>query len=400
MENKPIIIQTAKLYQGSAFESFLNGLAVAFEQLGESVFFCHLDSASSINRTVEMMVSGNALFSLSLNEGMMVLGDGKNTVNVFENLDIPHVSILQDAPYSKKVGNLGIPAKNHIICYLDRSHRQMLKKCYIDKRFAGSLFLPMAGSSLVDDDLQSLISSETKAYDVVYCAGFWGNGSNERSWNTDGTNRYIAGILNDVADLMECRAINSHDAFGEVLSAHGMEFDEVYPGFKSYFWPMLEYIKGYRRFKVLQMAVDSGIKVDVFGGGWEQAPFADKLNLHGPVSYQDSVRAIAQAKVLLQDQAEFNDGAHDRVFTAMLNGTAVVSEYSCYLDEIFTDGHEINMFDWNKGAGQLDVIHELLRDDSRRLSGVISAYGKSNRDHRWLNRAERILEMVELCKRA
>lgn len=400
MDRKPILIHKTKLYKDSAFESFINNLAEAFELLGESVQVCNLDSASSINKAVDMMVKGNVSFSISINGGMMTISDGKSSANVFENLDIPHVSVLQDAPYNHKVGDLNVPAKKHCICYLDRSHRDMLYKIYPDKKFAGEVFLPMPGSVLNDMSMWNgnlTCSKETK-YDVVYCAWFWGVGKQKRNWNTDGTNRYIAGILNDVADLMECRAINSHDAFVQVLSAHGMEFDEVYSRLKPYFWPMLEYIKGYRRYKVLQMAVDSGIKVDVFGGGWEQAPFADKLILHGAVSYQDSVRAIAQAKVLLQDQAEFNDGAHDRVFTAMLNGTAVVSEYSRYLDELFIDGHEIHMFDWNKGASQLNIIKELLADDARRLSGIISAYGKADRDHRWINRAERILEMVELCR--
>ena len=152
----------------------------------------------------------------------------------------------------------------------------------------------------------------------------------------------------------------------------------------------------YRRIKSVGFLVDNGIRPDVFGGGWENAPYADKLNIHGYVTYPESIEVISKAKVLFQDQAEFNDGAHDRVFTAMLNGTVVVSEYSQYLDEEFEDGKDIFLYDWKDGSNQVQIINALLKNEFIRTSVVKNAYEKVNNSHRWINRAQSIIEAVTL----
>ena len=174
----------------------------------------------------------------------------------------------------------------------------------------------------------------------------------------------------------------------------GLSLEIMLPLLKKYLWPLLEYIKVYRRIKAVRFLVDNGIRPDVFGDGWENAPYADKLNIHGSITYLRSIEVISQAKVLFQDQAEFNDGAHDRVFTAMLNGTVVVSEYSKYLDEEFEDGKDIFLYDWKDGPNQVQIINALLRNEFMRISAVKDAYEKVNNSHLWINRAQSIIEAV------
>ena len=144
----------------------------------------------------------------------------------------------------------------------------------------------------------------------------------------------------------------------------------------------------------MEYIVSNNVRVDVFGSGWENVSYANKLNLHGQVSYYESVQAIRKSKILFQDQAEFNDGAHDRVFTAMLNGTVVVSEYSKYLDEIFYRNKDIFFYDWINSNKQIGIIRDLLRDDTKRLGIAKSAYIKVLKKHQWINRAEKIVDFV------
>lgn len=54
------------------------------------------------------------------------------------------------------------------------------------------------------------------------------------------------------------------------------------------------------------------------------------------------------------------------------------------------------LFDWQDGERQVQVIHQLLSDESKRLAAAVSAYGKADRRHRWQHRAERILEAVNM----
>ncbi len=147
---------------------------------------------------------------------------------------------------------------------------------------------------------------------------------------------------------------------------------------------------------MMECLVDAGIKVDVFGGGWESVPFADSLVHHGRVPYSEMLDVISKTKVLVQDEAVFNDGAHDRVFTGMLNGAVVVSEYSSYLEELFENQKDIFMFDWQNTKEQMGVIDQLLSDENYRFEVAVNAYNKVKNTQTWRNRAKRILEVVEL----
>ena len=59
----------------------------------------------------------------------------------------------------------------------------------------------------------------------------------------------------------------------------------------------------------------------------------------------------------------------------------------------FGDGRDWFLFDWQDGERQVQVIHQLLSDESKRLAAAVSAYGKADRRQ---HRAERILEAVNM----
>ena len=103
---------------------------------------------------------------------------------------------------------------------------------------------------------------------------------------------------------------------------------------------------------------------------------------------------VSQSKVVITDMAGFNEGAHDRVFTGMLNGAVVVSEYSSYLDEVIVNRQDLFMFDWQNTEQQMEVIEKLISDEDYRLSIAQNAYNKAIREHTWESRANQILEAV------
>ena len=69
---------------------------------------------------------------------------------------------------------------------------------------------------------------------------------------------------------------------------------------------------------MIQSLLDMGIVVDIFGRDWEMSDFENnaQVRLHGEVAYQKMLQVIAEASIVVNDEACFNDGAHDRVFTA------------------------------------------------------------------------------------
>ena len=72
------------------------------------------------------------------------------------------------------------------------------------------------------------------------------------------------------------------------------------------------------------------IAMDVFGDGWEV--------------------------VSSQNRGEFNYGANDRHFYAMMNGAVLITEYSRYMNENFINGQDLFTYDWHQGEKQVQVI--------------------------------------------
>lgn len=393
VEHRIILIYISEFEREQAFSIFLKNLGQAFIELGYNVIYIDMGNLYQLEMAIELLMRDEVLCSIAMNANMLEIYSGDKTTYLYNYVDICHVSLLQDAPYSAKIGNIYIPARNHVICYLDRSHQEMMDLLGLAMPNSKKLFLPMAGCVNSNKSLEDIIHQEKK-YDVVICAGLW-NVNPQREWHGK-ADRVTSAILDNIADYMEEYPVNIYTAARTVFSEMGLNIEIMLPLLKKYLWSLLEYIKVYRRIKAVSFLVDNGIRPDVFGGGWEDVPYADKLNIHGYITYPESIEVISKAKVLFQDQAEFNDGAHDRVFTAMLNGTAVVSEYSKYLNEEFEDGKDILFYDWQNGFNQAKIIDELLNNEAARISIIMNAYKKVNNRHCWKNRAKSIIEAVSL----
>lgn len=342
------------------------------------------------------MLRGNVDFCVGLNNMPDHLINGKGEY-IFSNIDVPYVAIMLDPPYTSCVGNMMFPCKKHLLCVLDKSHVDIARKLYPEKDFIGVVFLPLAGIEI--DGTEDVLVRDRKI-DVAYCAGGPYSYNPKRIWHDSESNAYIKNILDDVADYLVDNTVSIADGFRHVILNRGFGKD-ICSKFLGKFNDMFYYVKAARRIKAIEFLIKNEVPVNIYGDGWENVPMikSDKgkyAKLHGSLSYNEYLELIANTKVLYQDNAVFNTGAHERVFTSMLNGAVVVSEYSTYLDNEFTDGKELFLYDWKNGMNQVQVINDLLSDESKRLSAAVGAYGKAIRRHCWKHRAERICEAVSI----
>lgn len=395
MQEKSILVYGASQWH-PALRFIGERLAEEFRALRYNVVYCDCSLDGSFESIMQLLNSGSIDFSVGLEALGIAWNREGHVIYPYQHMDIPHVSVMLDMPYNKLAKGHSARCKKHIVTAIDRMAVEYMKEICPEKS-ENVLFLPLAGAS---NDSEPDIFGIDKKYDVAYISGIWPYGGNhefvKRKWHEPGYDRHISLILDDVADYLECNTDSVFTAFQRVLEIRGLLGDGYLRNLLPYFWDMLFYTKVWRRIKGLELLVKNDIKVDVFADGWEQVPFADKLRLHGGVSYEDSLRIYAQSKILFQDASEFNYGANDRTFNAMMNGAVLVTEYSKYLDDNFVNGQDLFMYDWQNGENQVKVIHELLADDCRRLAVAVNAYGKASRFHTWRNRAQTILEAVHL----
>ena len=380
----------------------MKSIADAFAELGHRVITCNTAVTDEVMAAISLL-RVEKIIDLSIGPNGMgmdikVMEGGK--IHTYEDIDTIHISILLDEPFNPYCNGYDSSAKRHIVTYLDRSDWEYFSRLRIaeDKY---KLFMPLGGTSYDDADIETMLARKKHNYDVVVSAGRFVKFSTDLpDWSGGGATPGMISILNDILELMRSAPLSVVKATDQVLKTRGLEDPRYFESIAVFFPLLLCHIKPWRRWKMIQSLLDMGIVVDIFGSDWEMSDFENnvQVRLHGEVAYQKMLQVIAEASIVVNDEACFNDGAHDRVFTAALNGTVVVSEYSAYLAEEFTEKKDIFFFDWNHRKEQLQIIPELLQNDAYREQVARNAYARVAGRHTWSQRAERMLEAAELME--
>ena len=152
------------------------------------------------------------------------------------------------------------------------------------------------------------------------------------------------------------------------------------------------------RQEVIKTVVDSGIKIDVFGDGWDiiKAKWGNPSNLitHNIVSYRESVELMNQSKLALNVMPWFKDGFHDRIATAMLNGCVSITDTSGYIKDNYIDRKEIVIYDLNNLSALPDIIRQLLKNENHNAERIAMAgIDKAVKLDTWHNRAKWFLSL-------
>lgn len=150
-------------------------------------------------------------------------------------------------------------------------------------------------------------------------------------WINDEYAAFYQGIIDDIiahphrtveeVALEHCEREMGENTYKDLrMALHRMIFIDIY-------------VRNYWRREAVKVLVDSGIQVDVFGKGWDELTCGHPENmiLHPQTTSEECLKAIAASKISLNVMPWFKDGAHDRVFNSILNGTVSVTDTSKYL---------------------------------------------------------------------
>lgn len=147
-----------------------------------------------------------------------------------------------------------------------------------------------------------------------------------------------------------------------------------------------------RRKRLVEELAMVGMNIHICGGdGWKELAdkYSDNITFHGKLSPAECLEMICRSKVLLNDHPNFAAGSHERVFNGMLNGAVVLSNYSEYLADRFTDAEDILFWDGMNYIEALDKVKTVLQDDLFRTRIMQNAYAKAKNDT-WSSRLSEI----------
>lgn len=378
------------------FYAWQKELAKGFETLGNKVIwieFLRPNFAQTLQEALRDKIDFAFGFCWLYSKAVALkAADGDNILNKF---NIPYVSWFMDPVFSPNNSALRIGGVNHLLCVCisgDEAKDATLLAPHVNQ----ASFCPLGGTANKSGTARAL--SERK-HRISFVGTYY---SYHRKWN--GVPQSIADILNDIIDLVLAEpTLPILDAVRQVLKAKNMSVSDQW--FRLFCFRYLDlanlYIRAWCKREVVRVLNGAGIAIDVWGNtmgdpsdGWHNMKH---LRHHGKCSYSECLDIIADSQLTL-NVGMFPNGLHDRVTTAMLNGTIAVTDPSAYYHQNFVDGEDSICYDWKHLDELPHKIVDLLSDEDRMQAMADIGRQKALAAHTWTHRAQTILEQVQLYK--
>lgn len=328
----------------------------------------------------DLVVSFNAV-------GIDINTDGKS---LFESLGIVFVAMLMDHPIHHLERLNAAPRGSLIVC-VDQTHAD-----FIQSHFRGALssaFLPHAGMEA--PGVTPPVAD--REFDIVFSGTYTDPDAISADWKNlpDSIRKTFEDIA---ARLLASETTELDQAVDESLASRGLHpGHENRTAFIGQMRVVDHYVRAVRRRDAVRALAAGGLSIDLFGANWQQAGLEGTKNLriHKGAPLTEVLETMKRSKLVLNIMPAFPHGAHDRIFSAMLNGSVAVSDTNNYLSKLFKDGRDCLFFHWNELGGLSERLRALLADPDRLEAIAVQGRKASVGHHDWTARTTRLLEMIE-----
>lgn len=314
------------------------------------------------------------------------------TTNLHDLIIGPKFNMIFDHPVLLKKHIQAGPSDYYLLVH-DRNYLNFAKKYY--KNIKDCLFLSPGGMALSMSDF-----NVEKKYDVSFIGTYYNYRqiiANIRTF--DKKIRYIANRF-----LMELRYnvnLPTEKALSNVLKHYGMELsDEEFLDLLFELRYVFFGVMYYYREKVIRTLLDNGVELHVYGDSWKSSPFHKHplLKIHPSVTGDNALKIMAESKISLNIMAWHKDGFTERIANSMLNGSVVVSDKSTQLEELFTDGKDLVLFELNHLELLPEKIKNLLSFPENLKEISKNSRDKVEESHLWSHRAQHLLKLLNKIK--
>ena len=376
---------------------FSRQLAQAFLEWGYEIFWMDFDMLSLGAWKLAQAVKGRAavlvtfnFIGLSWEEELWEFDEqGMPSTCIWERFGVQCLNILVDHPiYYYKALLKTVPGMQTFA--VDKDHVAYMHRFYPQ---IPCEFLPLAGNKELtrDTDMEPYAEWEKRPYPLVFTANYVPlfNIENQldqlepeyRDFYYEIINGFIRNPDQDLLSLIEPymrREIPELTDQGLLEAMNTMQAVDLW-------------IRTYFRERTVRILAQSGIPIRIYGQDWERVSWKIPKNVSVSKKAVDSaccVNAMANAKLGLNVMPWFKDGAHDRVFTAMLQGAAPLTDDSRYLRENFKDRDTLIFYSLKELEKLPDIVTGLLKEPEAVYEIASRAKEMARQFHTWKHRAE------------
>ena len=330
---------------------------------------------SDFNKDV-LMQKWDAMIGINSNLPVIKLENGTFFMDYF---NCPVFNILVDPPYYHHTILESHMDNLHVIV-LDEGHVEYCEKYYAPFKSVEMAYLlgPIGKGKAYED----------KKIDIL----FTGSIPNENEARQQASQIYNAEWADAIFELLIQIGINQPDcstykAIEEILKQSDVncsdsELKLIMHNLGS--WAEF-YLRGYYRKKIITTLVDAGLCVHVAGNGWDNlySECPGNLILEGNLDFAQMADLTANSKIVLNVMPWFKDGIHDRILTAMLNGSVCVTDSSSYIDTHFKEGQELVIYGLDDIKALPDKIEALLKDEEKARLIAEKGKEKATKNYSW-----------------
>ena len=386
---------------GSAYDAlrvFIDEIEAAFIRRGDEVRIIDLLGAPDFDPLLNAAAAGgpwDLVFSFN------ILAEYRDAASrsIGEILQAPHVFHYVDHPFTH-LNRLERTGPAAAIMTIDRSHGEAIRSAYPAHRFGHICFCPHAAiGEQAPAAADTAAFMEQRPIPVLFSGTFYKAG--DVAWaNLEPRVRRVFQDAFEIANSAEWMSATL--AMDAAMRAHGLDPDAPeHQGFRKNSGFVHEHVRLGRRFDALKAAAKAGVPLHVYGKGYEKHLYRFRnVTYGGEAHFRQVVDLMRQSRVVLNINANFGQGSHERPLTALLAGAAVATDASTFYAENFDEGRDLLVYRWKALAEGMEALAELARDPARARDMAMSGQQKVVAGHRWDHRLATIIAAADAVRAA
>lgn len=287
-----------------------------------------------------------------------------------DTIDAPFFNLLLDHPLYHH-DSLKCPLRNYHVRCLDENHVTYVKTYYPHIQSTGLWAATGSAAGELSDTSDVRESSRREAHasaltpiadrkiPVLFCATY--TDPDEVLTALRALPPFLQEDLHRLIDvLLSDSSLTIEGAITMLGDSLNVYLPESMPLFVQSCFLADTYVRAYRRRALVNAAAHAGLPLWLVGADWDKLtlPAGSAVSVHPGVPYTEIFSLMADSRLTLNLMPEFKAGFHDRIFSAMLNGSVAVTDPSKRLLREFTDHRELLFYD----VMHMDESCEQLRE--------------------------------------
>lgn len=382
--NKIIIFESAT----DSLRTFAWLMAEEFRKIGFQVLMADMQEPEQTKQNIYAFARHGDTAALFFNHaGLNLLTEDR--ISVWDDLDVDCYDYIVDHPMYYHAA-LIFPIQRLTFLCVDEYHQKFIERFYPGR--VRSFFLPLAGIR----NQGEMIPFEERSMDILFTGAYLMD--NNIEYHIQGLGEGLRQVWLECYEMLCTKTyLTLEQGLERCLKKRGLVLaeDELRDTIRL-FQDMDNVLRCHARAEVIKTLANAGVKVHIYGEGWQ---FLDcrqeNLVIHDRIPFDETIPHIADARIVLNVMPWFKAGVHDRVYSAMLNGSVSLTDSSEYMDRTLADGREALFYSLERLEELPDKVKQYLKEPEELKAIAHRGYLYAMDTQTWQQRTQKLAEFMK-----